>query len=169
MKEIEGFRVSSRQMSRRSIAVVAVAFGLVVPQASFAAVALKCVTKYFFFGHLRDSNERGDCTSDEQIDGPSLPLVAIDAKGGKDHKDDTISTVVAEVTTMKDDVYKTTLRQRPTSRLTTTAVAEGYLKTNSGSLLSVGYLGEVDPDKSKACVNSRFLKVTCEIVPADKK
>jgi hypothetical protein len=163
MKEIEGFRVSSRWL----LAVV----GLVTlfPSALVAETELKCVTKYVFYGHLRNSNERGDCTSADTIDGPALAPFAVDGRGGKGLKDDKISTLEAEVVTMKDDVFKTTLRQRPTARLTTTAVAEGYLRPGSGSLLSVGYLGEVDTDETSKCVNSRFLKVTCEIVPAAKK
>ena len=148
----------------RWLATVAVLLTL-TPCAGFAAKSaeLTCVTKYFFWGHLRGSDERGDCANDASIDGPVFPVVEIDEKGGANNGKDKLAQIDAEVTPEKDEVFKTKVSQRPVNRQVATAASEAYLRRGVGNLLSIGYLGEVDKDPMDQCVNSRYLKVICNV------
>ncbi len=148
----------------RWVATVAMMIAL-APSAAFAdtIAELTCVTKYFFWGHLRGSDERGNCTSDTSIDGPTVPIVSIDDKNGANNGKDELAQIDAEVTVERDEVFKTKVSQRPLTKSVATAASEGYLRRGVGNLLSIGYLGEVDKDPNGKCVNSRYLKVICTV------
>lgn len=148
----------------RCLATVVVLLAL-MPCAGFAAKSaeLTCVTKYFFWGHVRGSDERKECSSSATIDGPAFPVVDIDEKGGANSGADKLAQIDAEVTVEKDEVFKTKVSQRPVSRQVATAASEAYLRRGIGNLLSIGYLGEVDKDPKSECVNSRYLKVICTV------
>ena len=115
----------------------------------------------------------------DTVDGPALGATVLDEKGGKLQKADKLVSV--EVISSKlakprgaaedapADASLTKIKQLKVDEqfMTTTASTEGYLRPQVGDLLLQHYINEVDEDSKNPCVNSRFLKVTCRLVPKE--
>lgn len=139
--------------------------------AKAADTELRCETKYHFFPHLRGSTERGDCNGTTAVDGPALDPVLLDARGGKNQKKDRLVAVEVSATKPKEseakvseDTFLTKIKQLKVDERYPTST-EGHLRPEAGDLVLQQYINEVDEDSKNPCVNSRYLKVTCRLVP----